>query len=182
MPSPSHLPRERESTAPTTDPQELGCSSLEELQEAARSAVLGALDSRKLDRRQGEVVLEALTCLKEANQNLAVRIRYVVETELERFFNASPDQTRDSRLALRLSESNHELIKRGAELTGVSVSEFVVNAAIAQAKHDVEERILRWTADEQMRLVELILNPPKELPGLAKAREAHRRMVVSSEK
>jgi uncharacterized protein (DUF1778 family) len=68
-------------------------------------------------------------------------------------------------------------VKRAAELQGRSVSDFVVTAAHRTIE---EAHIIRLSAEELQRFVELLLQPPALAPAMKRARKAHGRLVASS--
>jgi uncharacterized protein (DUF1778 family) len=72
-------------------------------------------------------------------------------------------------------------VERAAELEGRSVSDFVVAAAQAAAHRTIEEtQIIRLSVKDQVRFVDLLLNPPELSPALERARKAHARVVRKS--
>jgi uncharacterized protein (DUF1778 family) len=72
-------------------------------------------------------------------------------------------------------------VERAAELEGRSVSDFVVAAAQAAAHRTIEEtQIIRLSVKDQVRFVDLLLNPPELSPALERARKAHARGVRKS--
>jgi len=49
------------------------------------------------------------------------------------------------------------------------------------ARRTIEDaQIIRLSADDQQRFVELLLNPPALAPALRRAKKAHARLIVSS--
>lgn len=87
---------------------------------------------------------------------------------------------RTSRLEARIAPEVLAIVKRAAELQGRSVSDFVVAAAREAAYHAIEEAgIIRLSAEDQQRFVDLLLNPPSPPPALIHAQEAHNRLIDS---
>ena len=87
------------------------------------------------------------------------------------------ESNRTARLEARIAPEALALVKRAAELEGRSVSDFVVAAAQEAANRAIEEAgIIRLSAEDQRRFVELLLNPPEPAPALRRAREAHARL------
>lgn len=81
---------------------------------------------------------------------------------------------RTSRIEARIAPEALALVKQAAELQGRSVSDFVVTAAQEAAHRTIEEiGIIRLSADDQRRFVDLLLNPPPPSPALLRAKEAH---------
>ncbi len=84
------------------------------------------------------------------------------------------ESTRTARLEARIAPEVLTLVKRAAELQGRSVSDFVVAAAREAAHRTIEETsLIRLTADDQQRFVDLLLNPPGATPALDRAKDAH---------
>lgn len=84
------------------------------------------------------------------------------------------EPSRTSRIEARIEPGVLQLVKRAAELQGRSISDFVVTAAQAAAHKIIEEEnIIRLSAEDQARFVDLLLNPPPPAPALARAKEAH---------
>lgn len=93
----------------------------------------------------------------------------------------SRPQTRSTRLEARISPDALAAVKRAAEISGRSVSDFVVAAAQAAAQRAIEEsHIIRLSIDDQRLLAEAILHPPKPARALRRARDAHKKLVVAS--
>jgi uncharacterized protein (DUF1778 family) len=88
--------------------------------------------------------------------------------------------TRTARLEARISPEALNLVKRAAELQGRSVSDFVVAAAQEAAHRAIEETsIIRLSAEDQQRFVDLLLNPPPPVPALLRAKDAHAQLFGS---
>lgn len=88
--------------------------------------------------------------------------------------------SRSARIEARIAPDSLELVKRAAEIQGRSVSDFVVAAAREAALRTVEEAgVIRLSADDQRRFVELLLNPPEPAPALVRAEQAHHRLFGS---
>ena len=84
------------------------------------------------------------------------------------------ESNRTARLEARIAPETLALVKRAAELQGRSVSDFVVAAAQEAAQRTIEETsIIRLSAEDQRRFVDLLLNPPPPAPALLRAKEAH---------
>lgn len=72
----------------------------------------------------------------------------------------SHEITRTSRLEARIAPDVLAIVKQAAELQGRSVSDFVVSAAQEAAHRTIEEvGIIRLSAKDQRRFVDLLLNP-----------------------
>jgi uncharacterized protein (DUF1778 family) len=89
----------------------------------------------------------------------------------------SRETTRTSRIEARIAPEALALVKQAAELQGRSVSDFVVSAAQEAAYRTIEEtNIIRLSAEDQRRFVDLLLNPPAPTPALLRAKEAHQQL------
>jgi uncharacterized protein (DUF1778 family) len=87
------------------------------------------------------------------------------------------DRTRTARIEARIAPEGLALVKRAAELQGRSLSDFVVAAAQEAAHRAIEEtHLIRLSADDQTRFVDLLLDPPPIAPALERAKEAHARL------
>lgn len=92
----------------------------------------------------------------------------------------SHEITRTSRLEARIAPDVLAIVKQAAELQGRSVSDFVVSAAQEAAHRTIEEvGIIRLSAEDQRRFVDLLLNPPAPTPALLRAKEAHVQLIGS---
>ena len=84
------------------------------------------------------------------------------------------ESTRTARIEARIAPEVLTLVKHAAEMQGRSISDFVVSAAQEAAHRAIEEaQIIRLTAEDQRRFVDLLLNPPPPAPALVRAQEAH---------
>ncbi len=91
------------------------------------------------------------------------------------------DIHRTARIEARITPDALALVRRAAELKGCSLSDFVVTAAQDAAHKTIEDtNIIRLSAEDQIRFVELMLNPPAPSPALLKAFE-HNRELFGSE-
>lgn len=79
---------------------------------------------------------------------------------------------RTARIEARIAPDALALVRRAAELQGRSLSDFVVAAAQDAARKTIEEtNLIRLSAEDQIRFVELLLNPPQPSPAILKALE-----------
>lgn len=87
------------------------------------------------------------------------------------------EPSRTARLEARIAPEVLGLVKQAAEMQGRSLSDFVVSAAQDAAYRAIEEaQIIRLSAEDQRRFVELLLNPPPPAPAMERAREAHKQL------
>src|SRR3954468_9153198 len=90
--------------------------------------------------------------------------------------------SRTARIEARIAPEALAVVKRAAEMQGRSVSDFVVAAAQEAAHRTIEEtHLIRVSAEEQERFVDLLLNPPDPSPALLRAKEAHARLIQDSQ-
>jgi uncharacterized protein (DUF1778 family) len=93
----------------------------------------------------------------------------------------SESNTRSARLEARIAPDALAVVKRAAEIQGRSMSDFVVEAARAEAERTIERtQIIRLSLADQERMVEVLTNAPKASPGLDRAFEAHRVLIRKS--
>jgi uncharacterized protein (DUF1778 family) len=89
-------------------------------------------------------------------------------------------QNRTERLEARIAPAALAMVKRAAEATGRSVSDFVVEAARAAAERELRESaVIRLAEEQQRRFVELLVKPPKPNAALKRAAAAHTKLIKS---
>jgi uncharacterized protein (DUF1778 family) len=89
--------------------------------------------------------------------------------------------TRTSRVEARIAPDALALVRRAAELQGRSISDFLVAAALKDAQRTIEDvHLIRLSADDQRRFVELLLNPPPLAPAMKRALKARKRLVAGA--
>jgi uncharacterized protein (DUF1778 family) len=87
---------------------------------------------------------------------------------------------RTERIEARIAPQALRLVKRAAELQGRSISDFLVAAAQEAAQRTIEEsQIVRLSAADQQRFVELLLKPPRLAPAMNRAKKAHARLIAA---
>jgi uncharacterized protein (DUF1778 family) len=158
--------------APSLHPKPVRTSDTDDLREDLRNALKDAPPSTMT------AVIKVFDRLAEERDLVSSEVGKTPVLPVE-----SPEKPRrGKRLEVRLSEIALDLIKRAAELTGFSLSDYVVQSASAKAKLDLEEHTtIRLNAEEQKRFVELLLNPPKSDPAIERARASHKRLIRRSE-
>jgi uncharacterized protein (DUF1778 family) len=93
----------------------------------------------------------------------------------------SSSSARSARVEARLAPEALALVKRAAEIEGRSVSDFMVSAAQDAARRTIEDSsVIRLAAEDQLKFVEMLLNPPEPNEAWKRAAEAHRRLIVKS--
>jgi uncharacterized protein (DUF1778 family) len=88
---------------------------------------------------------------------------------------------RTARIEARIAPVALRIVKRAAQLQGRSLSDFVIAAAQEVAQRTIDEaQVIRLSAEDQERFVNLLLKPPVLAPALKRAKKAHTRLVASS--
>ena len=91
------------------------------------------------------------------------------------------ESNRTARIEARIAPDALAVVKRAAEITGRSVSDFVVAAAQEAANRTIEEtQIVRLSVEDQRAFAEAILNPPAPTPALRRAFRRHRELINES--
>jgi len=89
--------------------------------------------------------------------------------------------TATARLEARLSADVHALLKRAAEMEGRSLTDFVVTAARAAALRTIAEtEVVRLSLEDQERMADAILNPPKPATALRRAWKRREELLSAS--
>jgi uncharacterized protein (DUF1778 family) len=89
--------------------------------------------------------------------------------------------SRTARIEARIAPDALRIVRRAAELQGRSISDFVVAAAQEVAHRTIDEaQVIHLSVEDQVRFVELLLNPPARAPALKRAQKAHARLIASS--
>ena len=91
------------------------------------------------------------------------------------------ESTRTARIEARIAPDDLAVVRRAAEITGRSLSDFVVAAAQEAANRTIEEtQIVRLSVEDQRAFAEAILNPPAPSPGLIRAAGAYKALIKAS--
>jgi uncharacterized protein (DUF1778 family) len=92
------------------------------------------------------------------------------------------ETNRTARIEARIAPDALAVVKRAAEITGRSVSDFVVAAAQEAANRTIEDtQIIRLSVEDQRIFVDAILNPREPTPALLRAAEAYRSIIKDSQ-
>jgi uncharacterized protein (DUF1778 family) len=92
------------------------------------------------------------------------------------------EPARTARIEARIAPDALAVVKRAAEITGRSVSDFIVAAAQEAANRTIEEtQIIRLSVEDQRAFAEAILNPPPPSSGLVHAANAYRNLIKASQ-
>lgn len=90
-----------------------------------------------------------------------------------------PNPSRTARIEARIAPEALAMVKRAAQLQGRSVSDFVVAAAQDLAQRTLEDAaVIRLSAEDQARFVNLLLTPPEPNDALRRAHAAHDALIA----
>jgi uncharacterized protein (DUF1778 family) len=90
-------------------------------------------------------------------------------------------QRQTERVTARVSASIRETLTRAADMTGVTLNQFMVQAALKEAHQVLEnERLIVLSERDADRIFELIENPPAPTPRLEAAIRNHRTLLGES--
>jgi uncharacterized protein (DUF1778 family) len=93
----------------------------------------------------------------------------------------TPVPTRTSRVEARIAPDALAIVRRAAELQGRSISDFLVAAALKDAQRTIEDaHVIRLSADDQQRFVELLLKPPPLAPAMKRALKTRKRLIAGA--
>lgn len=82
------------------------------------------------------------------------------------------------RVTARIPKHVQQRLEEAADLTGATVNQFMVQAAVEKAEAVLErERVIVLSKRDAKRLLELIENPPPPNARLKRALENHRRLT-----
>lgn len=85
---------------------------------------------------------------------------------------------RTARLEARIAPHVLMIVKRAAEISGRSVSDFVVAAAQEAASRTIEEaQVIRLSLEDQRAFAAAIVNPAPPSAALVRAAKAHRALI-----
>ena len=89
--------------------------------------------------------------------------------------------TRSARIAARIAPDVRSAIERAAEITGISLSEFIVAAASGAAERTLRmAQIIRFSIADQERITDMLASPPAPNKALKQAFAAHRKLIRNS--
>ena len=88
--------------------------------------------------------------------------------------------SRPVRIEARVSHEVHETLCRAAELTGTTVNQFLVQAALKEARSVIgREDVIRLSARDWNWLLDLMESPPKPNAKLKAALKRYRKAKLS---
>ena len=80
----------------------------------------------------------------------------------------------DSQVTARLPQSVKDTLQKAADLTGASLNQFMIQAAVKEAQSILAlPQVIHLTAHDTDRLFELIENPPEPNSRLKQAIQLH---------
>lgn len=83
-------------------------------------------------------------------------------------------EQKSERIAARVTPDQKALLIAAANMRGRSLTEFVIETAQQEARDIMnEERLIRLSIENQQRLVEALLNPPRPNAALISAARAY---------
>jgi uncharacterized protein (DUF1778 family) len=89
-----------------------------------------------------------------------------------------PTPAKSERLEARVTPEQKELIQRAAELTGRSVTEFLVSSAEAEARRTIREQaLITLSVRDGLAFAGAILDPPAPGARLRAAARRHREVT-----
>jgi uncharacterized protein (DUF1778 family) len=94
---------------------------------------------------------------------------------------ATLEITRTSRVEARIAPDSLAIVRRAAELQGRSISDFLVAAALKDARQTIEDaQIIRLSVDDQHRFAEMLSNPASLAPAMKRALKARKRLIADA--
>lgn len=88
------------------------------------------------------------------------------------------DRQKSERVAVRLTPAVKRALERGAEVSGRSLSDFVVDSAYRAARRAIEDHERLHLSDQDRKVFLVALdNPPEPNQALRRAAQRHRRLT-----
>lgn len=88
------------------------------------------------------------------------------------------DRQKSERVAVRLTPAVKRALERGAEVSGRSLSDFVVDSAYRAAQRAIEDHERLHLSDQDRKVFLAALdNPPEPNQALRRAAQRHRRLT-----
>jgi uncharacterized protein (DUF1778 family) len=82
-----------------------------------------------------------------------------------------------ARLEARLPANVHAMLKRAAEIQGVTLTDFVVSTAREAASRTIEQaEVLRLSVEDQRKFAAALLHPPAPNAALRRAAQRRRKL------
>jgi uncharacterized protein (DUF1778 family) len=90
-----------------------------------------------------------------------VQMEYNVSNWSRGYFMQQHHVEKTARLQARLSMKQKSILQQSADLSGQTLSEFIINASMVEAKKVIKEHgMITLTTEESSRFVSVLLNPP----------------------
>lgn len=91
---------------------------------------------------------------------------------------ASRTKTKPERLEARLPAETKAIIQRAADISGRSLSDFVVSSALGAAEETIRRHeVIALSARDSIAFVEALLNPREPNEALREAFRRHRELI-----
>ncbi|OHC71350.1 MAG: hypothetical protein A3H93_04400 [Rhodocyclales bacterium RIFCSPLOWO2_02_FULL_63_24] len=92
-----------------------------------------------------------------------------------------PARPKQDRIGARVPHNVYETLCRAAELSGATVNQFLIQAALKEAQVVIErEEVIRLSTRDWNWLLDLMENPPKPNARLKAAIKRHRKAVAAT--
>ena len=89
---------------------------------------------------------------------------------------------KSERIATRVTPSQKEFIARAASLRGRSLTDFIIDSAQKEAINTIEEaHLIQLSQENQLKLAQVLMNPPKPNDALKKAATAYDKATINSQ-
>ena len=86
------------------------------------------------------------------------------------------------RITARVPQSVQDTLQQAAELQGATLNEFVVQAALSEARRVIErDRMIHLSGNDAAFLMNLLEHPPAPNAGLRKALQAYKMRTLDAE-
>jgi uncharacterized protein (DUF1778 family) len=93
-------------------------------------------------------------------------------------FSTREDTQKSERVAVRLTPAVKRALERGAEVSGRSLSDFVVDSAYRAAQRAIESHERLYLSDQDRKVFLAALdNPPEPTQALQQAAQRHRQLT-----
>lgn len=88
------------------------------------------------------------------------------------------------RITARLSAENQEILQLAADLSGSTLNQFIVQAALREAESVIEHqdtlRVFKLTAEQSRRFLSMLENPPAPNEALQRAMARYRKKKIGT--
>ena len=96
--------------------------------------------------------------------------------------NQLPNDKKDTRISARVPHKVKETIDLAAQLVGATTNQFMAQAAY-QAAHQLieQERVIQLTAEDTLRLLNILDNPPQPAIKLKEGVSTYKNAIVHAD-